>query len=311
MFAALACSWAWAHAAQIIPVPDVAPDAEGQYVVINVPQQRLFLYNNGRLQKVYPVAVGKAITQTTLGEHRIGAKAFNPTWHIPLSIQRERGDGVKTVPPGPSNPLGPVFVRMGDPKLGLGIHGTSNPDSVPGVASHGCVRMKSPDALEFARTIRTGSTVFVSYEMVALNQDGAGNLWLAAFKDPYRKNNLRVNALKQSIQAWAQAHGKTIAARKIDAIVKARAGKPVCLTCGTGQNRIQGDLISVAWNSGSHELTLAKGARSSVELVKDEVLPDGAEIEIDADDTPITLPQFKASSVFDEPQGVPLNPTNP
>ena len=43
--------------ANTTPVPDIAPSAPGQYVVINIPQQRLFLYNNGRLQKVYPVAV--------------------------------------------------------------------------------------------------------------------------------------------------------------------------------------------------------------------------------------------------------------
>ena len=161
-----------AFAAQTIPVPDVAPAAAGYQVVINIPQQRLFLFKDGSLKKVYPVGVGKAMSQTNIGEHKIGAKAFNPTWHIPLSIQKERGDGVKSVPPGPKNPLGPVFVRLGNPKLGLGIHGTSNPASVPGVVSHGCVRMKSPDALEFAKTIHTGSPATVSYERLALNQDG-------------------------------------------------------------------------------------------------------------------------------------------
>lgn len=70
------------------PIPDVSPVSEGQHVVINIPQQRLFLYTDGKLTKIYPVAVGKAMTQTTLGEHKIGAKAFNPTWHIPKSIQK-------------------------------------------------------------------------------------------------------------------------------------------------------------------------------------------------------------------------------
>lgn len=310
-FAALACTVASAYANQTIPVPDVAPAAQGQHVVINIPQQRLFLYNNGRLQKVYPVAVGKAMTQTNLGEHRIGAKAFNPTWHIPLSIQRERRDGVKTVPPGPRNPLGPVFVRLGDPKLGLGIHGTNNPASVPGVASHGCVRMKSPDALEFARTITTGSMAIVSYEMVALNQDGAGHLWLAAFKDPYNKRNLRVNVLKQSINAWAKTHNRTVSAAQIDQILRARAGKPVCLTCGGKPTRIQGNLVSVAWNSGGADLTQPKGANASIrpqQPTQDEILPEGTEIEIDAadDDTQPARPlseevtNFKGSSVFDD-----------
>ena len=88
-----------AFAAQTPPVPDIAPAAEGYQVVINIPQQRLFLFKDGSLKKVYPVGVGKAMSQTNIGEHKIGPKAFNPTWHIPLSIQKERGDGVKTVPP--------------------------------------------------------------------------------------------------------------------------------------------------------------------------------------------------------------------
>ena len=63
-------------------IPDVSPASSGQHVVINITQQRLFLYDNGKLSKIYPVAVGKAMTQTNLGEHKIGAKAYNPVWHI-------------------------------------------------------------------------------------------------------------------------------------------------------------------------------------------------------------------------------------
>ena len=69
-------------------IPDVSPASSGQHVVINITQQRLFLYDNGKLSKIYPVAVGKAMTQTNLGEHKIGAKAYNPVWHIPKSIQK-------------------------------------------------------------------------------------------------------------------------------------------------------------------------------------------------------------------------------
>ncbi len=109
-----------AYATANTPVPDVSPVSQGQHVVINIPQQRLFLYTDGQLTKIYPVAVGKAMTQTNLGEHKIGAKAFNPTWHIPKSIQKERGDGVKSVPPGPNNPLGPVFCPFGRPEIQFG-----------------------------------------------------------------------------------------------------------------------------------------------------------------------------------------------
>ena len=94
-----------AIAAPHTPLPDVSPINPGQHVVINIPQQRLFLYVDGKLSKIYPVAVGKAATQTDLGRHIIGAKTYNPTWHIPKSIQKELKNGKTTVPPGPEEAL--------------------------------------------------------------------------------------------------------------------------------------------------------------------------------------------------------------
>jgi hypothetical protein len=292
----LLLSSALSYAAQITPVPDISPLAIGQHIIINIPQQRLFFFENGQLKKVYPVAVGKAKTPTTLGRHLIGAKAFNPTWHIPLSIQKERNDGIKTIPPGPKNPLGPVFVRLGNPKLSLGIHGTNAPSSVPGVRSHGCVRMRSPDALAFAKRVHTGAVADVSYELAALNQDSAGQLWLTAFKDPYGKKNLRKTQLKNVIQEWANAHHKTISTKKINKVLQARRGVPVCLSCASGKNKIQGNLQSIAWNSGSYELTLAQGGMSTHAV--DEVLPEGTMIEVNAD-IEAELDRFEGTSVFD------------
>lgn len=274
----VATSSVWAG--QVTPVPDVQPVANGWQVVINIPQQRLFLYKDGKLETVYPVAVGKAITQTTIGEHKIGTKAFNPTWHIPLSIQKERNDGVKSVAPGPGNPLGPVFVRLGNPKLGIGIHGTNTPASVPGVRSHGCVRMKSEQALEFANTVPTGSAATVSYEMAALNVDDANNLWLAVYKDPYDKKNLNTDALKQAVSSWAKANGANIGMNKVEQIIKARAGVALCLSCKS-RGHIQGDLHSLAWNSGSSKLTVPKAG--GTRITHDEVLPEGSSVEVDAD----------------------------
>ncbi|WP_373796759.1 L,D-transpeptidase [Neisseria dentiae] len=301
-FGLIAASFCAAAAANT-PVPDHQPMSAGQHVVINIPQQRLFLYTDGKLTKVYPIAVGKAATQTNLGEHKIGAKAFNPTWHIPKSIQKERNDGVKTVPPGPNNPLGPVFVRMGDPKLGLGIHGTNAPASVPGVRSHGCVRMKSPDALEFAKTITSGSPASVIYQMAALNTDANNNLWLAAYRDPYNQKNLNTEALRKSINAWAKAHGKTVNPKRVDAILKNRTGQINCLTCAKGV-KVKGPLQSLAWNSGSAAHTKPKVVPPPAP-VKDEVLPAGTEIEVDAGtDKPVTptAPAAPASAPATAPQ---------
>lgn len=57
------------------------------------------------------------------------------------------------MPAAPDNPLGPVFIRFGHPSLGLEMYGTNAPKSVPGLRSHGCVRLKSPDALTMAKLV--------------------------------------------------------------------------------------------------------------------------------------------------------------
>ena len=86
--------------------------------------------------------------------------------------------------------------------------------------------------------------------MAGLNEDAGNNLWLAAFHDPYGKNNLDIASLKKSIAQWAKTQGKTIASGKIDAVLKARTGAPVCLTCGKN-GKLKMPLRSLAWMQGS------------------------------------------------------------
>ncbi|MDO4642122.1 MAG: L,D-transpeptidase [Neisseria sp.] len=292
------------------PVPDAQPYSTGQHVVINIPQQRLFLYTDGKLTKIYPVAVGKASTQTNLGRHLIGVKAYNPTWHIPKSIQKEMKNGQTAIPPGPNNPLGPVFVRLGDPKLGLGIHGTNAPASVPGIRSHGCVRMKSPDALEFAKTISSGSPVDVIYQMASLNADANNNLWLAAFRDPYNQKNLDTKALQASINAWAKAHGKTVHTKRVAIILKNKTGSPNCITCGSKSGKAPDILKSLAWTSGSGELSKTVAPPPKPAPQQNQVLPDGSEIEIDAD-VPANANPFASSAPVTAPEPDNYHPLSP
>lgn len=281
----LAALSATAAANSTTPLPDVAPLEKGQHVAINIPQQRLFLYQDGKLVKIYPVAVGKALTPTDLGRHLIGPVAKNPTWHIPKSIQRIRNDGVKTVPPGPNNPLGPVFVRMGDPKLGLGIHGTNAPSSVPGWRSAGCVRMKSPDAVAFSNVIKRGTPVDVVYQMAALNTDADKNLWLAAYRDPYNKKNLDTAALRKSITEWAKANGKTVHTKRLDSILKNRTGALNCITCGSQTGKVKGSLQALAWQAGTGKLTGTEAVKAPEPVTPAETLPEGSAIEVDTGDS--------------------------
>ncbi|MBH5328775.1 L,D-transpeptidase family protein [Eikenella sp. S3360] len=307
-------------AAANTPLPDFSPVAQGQHVVINIPQMRLFLYENGRLKNAYPVAVGKNRTRTPLGNYQIGSKAYNPTWTIPASIRRERAASglpdIASIPPGPSNPLGPVFVRLGPPRLGLGIHGTNAPASVPGIRSHGCVRMHSNNALQFARSVHTGANAAVIYQLASLNADANNNLWLAAYSDPYQQRNLNTAALRQSITAWAQAKGLTANESRINAALRSRNGRPVCITCRPGQTKVQGQLQSLAWQDGSGELSRPQAVEIQAPQQPDEILPEGSAVEALTDgagstETPIPAsnPAPRRRSTAAEPRERPLPAT--
>lgn len=245
-----------------VPEPDVPINSSGWHVVINMPQTRLFVYQDGQLKKSYPVAVGKMLTQTPIGSYGVTGIFKDPTWHVPKSIQeemRKKGKTVETeVPPGPENPLGKVFMRIGEPRLGLGMHGTNAPGSVPGFRSHGCIRLKNDDALELAGTISVGAAVTMAYQSVLLNQDGEGDLWLTAYRNPYKQNDADLQALADALLAWQREHSLPVQGKRVDSALQQRDGKPVCLTCiyGRAVPKLAGRPTSVVrWlNAGVREV---------------------------------------------------------
>jgi lipoprotein-anchoring transpeptidase ErfK/SrfK len=50
---------------------------------------------------------------------------------------------------------------MGISAPGVGMHGTPNPASIGYSQSHGCIRMKIPDAEWLFEHVRVGATVFI------------------------------------------------------------------------------------------------------------------------------------------------------
>ena len=238
-----------------VPAPDVLINGSGLHVVINLPQTRLFVYRDGALLKTYPVAVGKMLTQTPTGTYAVTGVYPNPIWYVPKSIQEEmkqQGKPVLTsVPPGPDNPLGNAFVRFGEARLGLGMHGTNAPTSVPGFRSHGCVRLKNEDIDELATTVAPGAAVTVAYQTVLLNEDAAGELWLTALKNPYKLDDPSFEQLAQVLLAWQANRQVALHGKRVDLALKERNGKPVCLSCkSTDKARISGELSALRWLSG-------------------------------------------------------------
>jgi lipoprotein-anchoring transpeptidase ErfK/SrfK len=138
-----------------IAMTEVRAQQTSRKIVISISDRKLVLLENGRITRVYPVAVGKSSTPSPRGEFHIVSHVINPTWYGPRQV----------VPPGPANPLGTRWMGIG--YKGYGIHGTNAPRSIGKAASHGCIRMRKQDVEELFVLVSVGDEVTMMTEMPA------------------------------------------------------------------------------------------------------------------------------------------------
>jgi hypothetical protein len=141
--------------------PAVTPARFGPAVVIRRGSKRLTLFRGsgpGPMRAVasFPIATGMAAYPTPLGSFRIVTKQRNPWWYPPPTGWAA---GAKPIPPGPGNPLGTRW--MGLNVGAVGIHGTPDAASIGYSASHGCIRMRIPNAEWLFERVRIGTPVFI------------------------------------------------------------------------------------------------------------------------------------------------------
>lgn len=127
-------------------------EAPRHVLVISIPDRKLAVMEEGQVLKVYPVAVGAAVTPSPTGKLKIINKVIGPTYY-------HQG---KVIAPGKSNPLGDRW--MGLSQKGYGIHGTNVPSSIGKAASHGCIRMGKHDVEELFDLARVGDAVEIHGE---------------------------------------------------------------------------------------------------------------------------------------------------
>ena len=126
---------------------EVYAEGAARRLVISIPDRKIALIEDGRVVKVYPVAVGKAGTPSPRGSFHIASRVQHPTWYQPG----------KVVGPGPANPLGTRWMGLG--YKGYGIHGTNMPLSIGKAASHGCNRMRNRDVEDLFNRVEVGDAV--------------------------------------------------------------------------------------------------------------------------------------------------------
>ena len=125
-------------------------------VVILRGSNRLLFFDEAKYVRWFGVATGRAEYPTPLGTFEIANLQRNPWWYPPPSPWAEDAE---PVPPGPGNPLGTRWMGLSEPYVG--IHGTPDAASIGYSASHGCIRMRIPDAEWLFQHVKVGTPVFI------------------------------------------------------------------------------------------------------------------------------------------------------
>lgn len=108
-------------------------------ILINTATRRLYLLNSGRVERVYPVAVGKPSTPT-------------PTGNFQVLLKRK----------WPGGALGSRWIQFTWRQHG--IHGTNQPWLIGQAVSHGCVRMYNRDVNEVYDRVEIGTPIRIINE---------------------------------------------------------------------------------------------------------------------------------------------------
>ncbi len=106
-----------------------------------------------------PVTTGSEHDPLPIGEWKVTGVQFNPTFRYnpDLFWDAEPSHTKATIPPGPNNPVGLVWVDIS--KQHYGLHGTPEPTTIGRTQSHGCVRLTNWDALKLASLVKPGTRV--------------------------------------------------------------------------------------------------------------------------------------------------------
>lgn len=84
-----------------------------------------------------------------------------PYWRYDQQLlesgKRSSDSQALNIPPGPNSPVGVFWCGLSKP--GIGLHGTSDPETIGRARSAGCIRLANWDAVRLPTLIRPGTTV--------------------------------------------------------------------------------------------------------------------------------------------------------
>ncbi|MEO8196992.1 MAG: L,D-transpeptidase [Thermoanaerobaculia bacterium] len=145
---------------QVPAISDTAPAAKVARVIVSKRRSVVEAMDEaGRIVFFAPVTAGSEKDPLPLGSWKVKGIAAKPTFHYnpDLFWDAAAEDAKVTVPAGPNNPVGVVWIDID--KEHYGLHGTPEPSKVGHAESHGCVRLTNWDALALAGMVSPGTPV--------------------------------------------------------------------------------------------------------------------------------------------------------
>jgi lipoprotein-anchoring transpeptidase ErfK/SrfK len=139
-----------------ITKPEVRSAKLDEAIVIMRSSNKLLYFDNAKYARSFGVATGQSAYPTPVGDFEIVNMQRDPWWYPPPSPWATDSE---PVPPGPGNPLGTRWMGLSAPYVG--IHGTPDAASIGYSASHGCIRMRIPDAEWLFQHVKIGTPVFI------------------------------------------------------------------------------------------------------------------------------------------------------
>lgn len=136
--------------------PEVTSKDFDQILLLRIGENRLYLYDDGKITHEWDVATGQPEYMTPTGIWEVTELRYMPTWVNP-DPEGWGADMPLTIGPGPSNPLGTRAINWSADAIRF--HGTSADYSIGYNASHGCVRMHMWDVEELYELVEVGTPI--------------------------------------------------------------------------------------------------------------------------------------------------------
>ncbi|MDB6127877.1 MAG: murein L,D-transpeptidase [Verrucomicrobia bacterium] len=150
----------------VVPAADrVVVNGTAAQVVINLGAHQLEVFDDtSRVIAHFPVSIAHMAEKRPVGQLQVTVIIPNPNYTFDPEVFPESAEAKAllrklTIPPGPNNPVGLVWIGLNLP--GYGIHGTPGPEKIGHTESHGCFRLANWDALTLASLEKVGLPVLV------------------------------------------------------------------------------------------------------------------------------------------------------